>query len=133
MTTLVVGLPGGRVSYCMACAAKQHAETIHTLEEVDSFIAETEQQLQTLERIFQKQPKQPEVPEALNAIALTPMKVYRQMQAFLAAFKIRRMELCTATDSRSVLEYELSQAVERQDYETASKLRDRLKELSMLK
>ncbi len=56
MTTLVVGLPEGRVSYCMACAAKQHAETINTLEEVGDFIAETEQQLQTLERIFQKHP-----------------------------------------------------------------------------
>ncbi len=31
--------------------------------------------------------------------------------------------------SDGVLEYELSQAVERQDYEAASKLRDRLKEL----
>ena len=129
MSTLVVGLPSGRVSYCMACAAKQHADTIHTLEEVDNFIAETEQKLQVLEGLFQKQPKQPEVPEALHSIAMSPMKLYRQMQAFLAAFKVRRMELSTAADSRSVLEYELSRAVERQDYEAASKLRDRLNEL----
>ena len=51
---------------------------------------------------------------------MTPLKVYRQLQYFLAAFKVRRMELRTAAGSHCVLEYELKQALEIDDNETAS-------------
>lgn len=55
------------------------------------------------------------------------MSTYRMLQHHLAAFQIRRMEIITEKDGASVLGYELEKAVQREDFDRATQLRDKLK------
>jgi hypothetical protein len=126
---IAIGLPLGQITLCPSCGAKEHADTIHSLEEADSSIADVEDHLQRLESLLSERPQQPDCIDKLQSFAMTPLKVYRQFQYSLAALKVRRVELRTAAGSRCVLEYELKQSLEKDDYETASQLRDRLQQL----
>ncbi len=120
--------PGTPFILCGRCAADQHASTLHSIEEADQFIADAIEQIAVLEKIISKSPKMPEVPEGLGALAMTPLTVYRTLQAHLAAFKSRRLTLITEAGSEERLQYEIRQAIEAEDYELAGKLQKQLDE-----
>ncbi|MEZ6133404.1 MAG: hypothetical protein R3C53_00705 [Pirellulaceae bacterium] len=115
-----------QIVICPACAAADHASTIHTIEEADHFIAEATDQLRILEKVISQQPKMPDVPPELQAVSMSPLSVYQTLQTHLAAFNSRRMELMTLADSEQVLQYEICKAIETEDFERAAMLKSRL-------
>ncbi len=111
---------------CGRCAADDHAAGLVSIEEADHFIEETTMNLEKLEELIKLCPETTPVPEELEPFAMTPLKVYRALQAYLAAFKSRRMELMTEMGSEQRLQYEIRKAVDAENYELAAELKKQL-------
>ena len=93
-----------------------------SLAEADHFIQETTENLEELEELITICPQMPRLPEGLESIAVTPLTVYRTLQAHLAAFKSRRMEMIAEMETEQRLQHQLQKAVEAEDYELAAEL-----------
>jgi hypothetical protein len=88
----------------------------------DHFIQETTENLEELEKLITICPQMPRLPEGLESIAVTALTVYRTLQAHLAAFKSRRMEMIAEMESEQRLQHQIQKAVEAEDYELAAEL-----------
>lgn len=111
---------------CGRCAAERQAAGIESLDDVDELIAETEEQIEILDRILSHFPQMPAALGGLESVAMTPASVYRTLQNCLAAFKSRRLELTQAMDSEQRLRHELDKAIESQDFERAAEIKRQL-------
>ena len=109
---------------CGRCAAEDHAKSLVSLAEADHFIEETTENLEKLEELITKFPQTPPLPVGLESIAMTPLKVYRTLQAHLAAYKSRRMEMIAEMESEQRLQYQIQKAVETENYELAAELNE---------
>ena len=105
-STLFVSVfaPSEAFTICGRCAAEDHAKSLVSLAEADHFIEETTEHLEELEELITKCPQMPPLPEGLESIAMTPLSVYRTLQAYLAAFKSRRMEIIAEMESEQRLQ-----------------------------
>ncbi|TVS12593.1 MAG: hypothetical protein EA424_22435 [Planctomycetaceae bacterium] len=123
-STLFVSVfaPSEAFTICGRCAAEDHAKSLVSLAEADHIIEETTENLEELDELIKKCPQMPPLPEGLESIAVTPLSVYRTLQAYLAAFKSRRMEIIAEMESEQRLQYQIQKAVEAEDYELAAEL-----------
>lgn len=115
---------------CGRCAAKLQAEEIKSLDDADKLIAETEEQIELVERILSKFPEMPAAFGGLDSVAMTPMSIYRTLQNCLEACENRRLELFQAMDIGQRLRHELDKAVACQDFERAAKIKRQLEKQS---
>lgn len=108
---------------CAACLAKQHANSINSVEEADKSIDELKDLVSRLDKLIDQNPKIPRVPLGLEGVALSPLSVFRTLLTHLAETQSRRQEILTEDGSDARLAYEIKKAVAEEDYERAAELK----------
>ncbi len=118
---------GGKTDYkCDRCMAKNQAQSIKSVREIDELIAQYEKLDKTLEDIIKQLPQPLDIPKGLGGFAMSPMSSYKSVQIFLAELRPRRMELLAEVENESRLQYELEKALKDEDYDKAAEIRAKL-------
>ena len=110
---------------CLSCQAKEMTTSISEIRKIDEMIAQYEELNSSYEGLIKKMPKM-EVPEGLESIAMTPLSIYKGIQATLSGLRVRKMELLAEKGSRERLEHELKEALEKEDYERSAQIKQLL-------
>jgi hypothetical protein len=108
---------------CASCLAKEHANSITTVEEADKSIDSLKDLVARLDKLIEQNPEMPSVSPGLEGIALTPLSVFRTLLFHLAETQSRRQEILTEDGSDARLAYEIKKAVAEEDYERAAELK----------
>ncbi len=111
---------------CLLCQVKGQIVDTNELEELDESIRMYEDLSQKYEELVKVLPPMDEKQKGLPAIS--PLGMYKTIQMALAAFRSRRMEILAGTDKESQLQYEINEALEKEDFEKAAELKKQLEE-----
>lgn len=130
LTTSVNGVSGEIKYYCTLCLSRLRNDMTkeRSLSDVESEIKKMETMASSLEEMINSH-EMPEVPEGLSMFAFTPISLYKSMQAALADLKSEKMEILAKMDTEARIKRELKEALGREDYKKAEKLKGRLEQL----
>ena len=103
---------------------------LKSIEEYDKLIKDYENLSEQLEELIKSMPKEPELPDDLASIAFTPTKTYKMIQQSLAHARTERIKKLTEENSEISLKYELKKAIEKEDYEKATEIQNKLDNIS---
>lgn len=124
--TAHVNMDTGQVQYvCLDCLSSDKEYDDMDIDEVNKALAEVEDQLKLLEQLAKEHDfgEMEDVP-----MAFTPKKMYRMALDVNKGLKLRKLELESKMPVEKVLEKELQQAVEKEDFEKAASIKKKLEE-----
>lgn len=112
----------------------ENSPLINDINELDVNIADAESVLKDLEGIQQLAGKDIGSEfadnEELSAMIFTPSKAYDMMKKTCDSLAIQKLQLLTSMPDLDRLKYELKIAIEKENYEKAAELRDKINALN---
>ncbi len=132
--SMMVNLKTQETDYiCSDCLASNNYEKT-SLEEVKLLLEIYNELLKSLEDLL----RNPDVygmkvPKGLEALAMTPKKIYEMSLKEVTTLKMRKLELESQMPQKDFLERDLAKAIEKEDYERAIVIREQLKTFSETK
>ncbi len=112
---------------CGACQTKISADKESKIEAIDLQIKQYEELSKSLAKILKSVPKSDLNMDGESPIGISPLGAFKGIQSSLAHLKVRRMELELQESTEEQLVRELREALEKEDYETAEKIRAKIK------
>lgn len=113
---------------CGRCSAKAAAQEYSNPDKIEKYLVELREMATFYEELIKTIPEMTEVPKELSAIACTPLTEYRKIQYMIAEYETHKIELITQKESMERLNYELKKSIEKEDYQKAAEIRDKLLE-----
>ncbi|EIP99962.1 hypothetical protein OpiT1DRAFT_04495 [Opitutaceae bacterium TAV1] len=125
-----VNLSDGKASFiCVNCQVAASPEQLR-LEDANREIEEWTKLKKSIEKFAARyREPDPTIPPALAAIAMTPQKALKQIEAFLRNAEQDRANILDAMPEGERLRLALAEALECENYEEAARLKQRLDEI----
>ncbi len=127
---IVVHADLGETQYlCAVCISKnQNKAKVRKLVDIENEITKTEKLIADVEGIISIV-ELPSMPEEIERYAVTPLSLYKSLQAVLANLKSERMVVLSSMETVEKLNAQLERAVKNEDFEQSAILRDKLRKL----
>ena len=127
---IVVNADKGTTEYvCAVCMIKNKyadkTEDLPDLDDVEALIKKTKKMIRKLEKDLPKM-EFSSYPEEIEMYAITPMSMYKSLQAMLTEYKVQKMKILMGMDNLAKLKSELKRALKNEDFELATILRDKI-------
>lgn len=123
----------GKMDYiCDNCLIASAVSSINDIDELDQQILLVEKGLETSRYILEntEQMDLSDLDDDIASMAMTPLKIYKSFLKYHQEFKEKKKKILDSLSDKERFSYELKKALEKEDYENAAIIRDRINNLN---